>query len=41
MTEAVGKDQSIRLEASFKKIQELASEQRRHHPDRNEKTFAA
>jgi len=41
MTEAVGKDKSIRLEASFEKIQELASEQCRHHSDRNEKTFAA
>jgi hypothetical protein len=29
------------LEASFEKVEELASEQRRHHPDRNEKPFAA
>ena len=31
----------IRLEAFFEKVQELAFEQRRHHPDRDEKTFAA
>jgi hypothetical protein len=41
MTETVGEYQIIRLEASFEKVQELASEQRRHHPDRNEKAFAA
>ena len=39
--EMVRKDKIIRLEASFEKVQELASEQRRDHPDRDEKTFAA
>jgi hypothetical protein len=41
MTETVGKDKIIFFEGIFEKIQELASEQRRHHPDRDEKTFAA
>jgi hypothetical protein len=40
MTEAVGKDKIIGLEASFEKVQGLAFEQRRHDPDRDEKTFA-
>jgi hypothetical protein len=41
MTETVGKDKIIFFEVIFEKIQELASEQRRYHPDRDEKTFAA
>jgi hypothetical protein len=41
MTETVGEYQIIRLEASFEKVEELASEQHRHHPGRNEKPFAA
>jgi hypothetical protein len=40
MTEMVGEDQSIRLEASFEKIKELPFEQGRHYPDRDEKPFA-
>jgi len=41
MADRVGEYKSIRLEGSFKKIKELASEQRGDHPDRNEKPFAA
>jgi hypothetical protein len=41
MTETAGKDKIIFFEVIFEKIQELASEERRHHPDGNEKTFAA
>jgi hypothetical protein len=41
MADTVGKDQILFFEGIFEKIQELASEQRRHHPDRNEKPFAA
>jgi len=37
MTETVGKDKIIFFEVIFEKIKELPSEQRRHHPDRNEK----
>ena len=40
MTETVGKDKIIFFEGIVEKIKELASEQRRHHPDRNEKPFA-
>jgi hypothetical protein len=35
MTDTVGKDKLIFFEVIFEKIQELASEQRRHHPDRD------
>lgn len=41
MADTAGEYKSIRFEASFKKVQELSSEQRRYHPDGNEKTFAA
>jgi hypothetical protein len=41
MTEAVGKDKSIFFEVIFEKIKELASEQRRHHPDGKEKPSPA
>jgi hypothetical protein len=41
MTETVGKDKIIFFEGIVEKIQDLPSEQRRHHPDRDEKTFAA
>jgi hypothetical protein len=41
MAHRAGEYKIIRFEASFEKVQELPSEQRRHHPDRNEKTFAA
>jgi hypothetical protein len=41
MTEAVGEYQIIRLEASFEKVQELASEQRRHHADGKKKSSPA
>jgi hypothetical protein len=41
MTETVGKDKIIFFEGIVEKIKELTSEQRRHHPDRDEKTFAA
>jgi len=40
-TEVVGKDKNIFFELIFEKIQELASEQGRDHPDRDEKPFAA
>ena len=41
MADTVGEYKSIRLEAFFKKVKELSFEQRRHHPDRDEKPFAA
>jgi len=41
MADTAGEYKIIRFEASFEKVKELPSEQRRHHPDRNEKTFAA
>jgi hypothetical protein len=41
MTETAGKDKIIFFEVIFEKIKELCFEQRRHHPDRNEKPFAA
>jgi hypothetical protein len=41
MAETVGKDKIIFFEVIIEKIKELASEQRRHQPDRNEKPFAA
>jgi hypothetical protein len=41
MADTVGEYKIIRFEASFEKVKELPSEQRRYHPDRNEKTFAA
>ena len=41
MTDATREDKIIRLEASFEKVKELPSEQRRHHSDRDEKTFTA
>jgi hypothetical protein len=41
MTETVGKDKIIFFEGIVEKIKDLPSEQRRHHPDRDEKTFAA
>ena len=41
MTDTVGEYKIIRFEASFEKVKELSSEQRRHHLHRNEKTFAA
>jgi hypothetical protein len=41
VTEIVRKDKIIRLEASFEKVQELASEQRRHHPDGKKKSSTA
>jgi hypothetical protein len=41
MADTAGEYKIIRLEASFEKVKELPSEQRRHNPDRNEKTFAA
>ena len=41
MTETVGKDKIIFFEVIFDKIQELASEQRRHDPYGKEETFAA
>jgi hypothetical protein len=39
--DTVGEYKSIRLEVCFKKVKELPFEQRRDHPDRNEKPFAA
>jgi len=41
MADTAGEYKIIRLEASFEKVKELPSEQRRHHPDRNEKPFSA
>lgn len=41
MTETIGKDQLLFFEGIVEKIQELAFEQGRYHPDRDEKTFAA
>jgi len=41
MTETVGKDKMIFFEGIFEKIKELAFEQCRDHPDRDEKPFAA
>ena len=41
MADTAGEYKIIRLEASFEKVKELPFEQRRHHPDRDEKTFAA
>jgi hypothetical protein len=41
MAEAAGEHKTIRLEASFEKVKELPFEERRDHPDRDEKTFAA
>jgi hypothetical protein len=40
MTETVGKDQFIFFEGIFENIQKLSSEQRRHHPDGDEKPFS-
>jgi hypothetical protein len=39
--DTVGEYKSIRLEAFLKEVQELPLEQRRYHPDRDEKPFAA
>ncbi len=41
MADTAGKYKSIRREAFFEKVKELTPEQRRHNPDRNEKTLAA
>ena len=41
MADTAEEDKSIRLEASFEKVQELASEQRRHHPYGKKKSFTA
>jgi hypothetical protein len=41
MTETIRKDQLFFFEGIFEKIKELAFEQGRHHPDRDEKTLAA
>jgi hypothetical protein len=41
MTETIRKDKIIFFEGIFEKVQELAFEQCRDHPDRDEKTFAA
>jgi hypothetical protein len=40
MADGVGEYKSIRLEASFEKVKELPFEQRRHHPDGDEKPFS-
>jgi hypothetical protein len=40
MADGVGEYKSIRLEASFEKVKELSFEQRRHHPDGDEKPFS-
>jgi hypothetical protein len=40
MPYTVGESKGTRFEASFKKIKELPFEQRRHHPDGDEKPFA-
>jgi hypothetical protein len=39
--DTVGEYKSIRLEASFEKVKELSFEQRRYHPNRDEKPFSA
>jgi len=41
MADTAGEYKIIRFEASFEKVKELPFKQRRHNPDRNEKTFAA
>jgi hypothetical protein len=41
MADTVGERKIIRFEASFEKVKELPFEQRRHHPDGDEETFAA
>jgi hypothetical protein len=41
MADTVGEYKSIRFEGFLEKVQELPFEQRRHHPDRDEETFAA
>jgi len=41
MADTVGEYKMIRFEASFEKVKELPFEQRRHHPDRDKKAFAA
>jgi hypothetical protein len=41
MTETAGKDQIIFFEVIFEKIKELASEERRHHPDGKKKSSTA
>jgi hypothetical protein len=41
MADTAGEYKIIRREAFFEKAKELTSEQRRHDPDRNEKTLAA
>lgn len=40
MADRVREFKSIRLEAFFKEVKELPLEQRRHHPDRDEKSFS-
>jgi len=40
MADRVGEYKGIRMEASFEKVKELASEQRRHHPDGDKETFS-
>ncbi len=40
MADRVGEYESIRLEAFLKKVKELSFEQRRHHPDGDEKPFS-
>jgi hypothetical protein len=41
MVDTIGKDQLIFLEGIFEKIEELAFEQRRDHPDGKKKSFPA
>ena len=41
MADAAGEYKSVRFEASFEKIKELASEQRRHHPYGKKKSSTA
>jgi hypothetical protein len=41
MTETAGEDKIIFFEVIFEKIQELASEERRHHPDGKKKSSTA
>ena len=40
MADAAGEYKIIRFEASFEKVKELPFEQRRHHPDGDEKPFS-
>jgi len=41
MADVAGEYEITRFEAVFEEVKELAPEQRRHNPDRNEEAFAA